>query len=279
MRRSAVDRDMATTLAAVERDAMLDMADCVARCPGEAIIAAGLRIGPCGLIAVPDIPWPLFNRGMLVRSDTFAQLDLTSTLRWLKRHAAPGWQLQLPPAWIDERTGRMLGDAGLVRRDGSSVTLVRGRAPLPGAPVWTGPSRVIRQIGPEAGAAMGALLDTGFSTPLPIGRALAELPGRPGWFVYVALEDGVPVATGAFLLRGVAAWMGNGTTLPDHRGKGAQKALIRHRIETALSLGVQTITVEVTKPTGDQPEPGPSYRNLLQAGFRLAYDPAVYTLP
>ena len=65
--------------------------------------------------------------------------------------------------------------------------------------------------------------------------------------------------------RGGAAYLGFAATLPEHRGKGAQGALIAARIQRAGELGCATIVTE----TGERRDDGPgnSYRNILRFGF------------
>ena len=58
-------------------------------------------------------------------------------------------------------------------------------------------------------------------------------------------------------------------TLPSHRRRGAQGALVARRIRDGLALGYRLFAAEAAE---DGPEaPDPSYHNVLRAGFRLAY--------
>ena len=60
-----------------------------------------------------------------------------------------------------------------------------------------------------------------------------------------------------------------GATLPQHRGRGVQRALLRARILAARELGARTLSADtgVRRPG----LPDASYRNLEWAGFREAY--------
>ncbi len=99
-----------------------------------------------------------------------------------------------------------------------------------------------------------------------IARALV---GREGWHVVLARDGGDAVGCGVLFSRGPLGWMGFAATLPSHRGRGVQRAIIGERIRIARRLGLATIAVE----TGVRREgwPEASLRNLEWAGFREAY--------
>jgi ribosomal protein S18 acetylase RimI-like enzyme len=93
-----------------------------------------------------------------------------------------------------------------------------------------------------------------------------------------AVEDPVAHVFGAFdgdLLVGAAALhvvdgvgsLNTGGTLPSHRGRGVQSALIAARAAAARAAACRLLTAE----TGGA-EDDPSYRNLGRAGFVRAYD-------
>ena len=94
--------------------------------------------------------------------------------------------------------------------------------------------------------------------------------GRDGWTHLVARDGDAPVACGAVFVRDGLAWIGLGGTLESHRRRGAQGALLAHRVHLAIESGARLITLE-TAP--DWPELDPvSWRNAQRAGFQVAYD-------
>ena len=97
----------------------------------------------------------------------------------------------------------------------------------------------------------------------------ATVVGRPGWHVFLAREGGDAVGAGALFLHEDAGWLGVAGTVPEHRGKGGQGALLAARIDRARELGAGVLVTE----TGEQVEgrPSNSYRNILRAGFAEAY--------
>lgn len=68
---------------------------------------------------------------------------------------------------------------------------------------------------------------------------------------------------------GDVGWLGFGATLESHRGQGSQSAIFARRIRAAADLGVKLLITETGEELPDRPNP--SYRNMLRAGFRLAY--------
>jgi GNAT superfamily N-acetyltransferase len=62
-----------------------------------------------------------------------------------------------------------------------------------------------------------------------------------------------------------AAYLGYAATRPEHRGKGAQNALLAARIRRAAELGCDVVLTETGERRDDRPSN--SYRNILRAGF------------
>jgi GNAT superfamily N-acetyltransferase len=122
------------------------------------------------------------------------------------------------------------------------------------------------EAGPRTASAFGGIVATAFGMPPDFCGWLAALPGRPGWRCLLALAGDVPVGAGALFAQGDAGWVTLGATLPEHRGRGAQSALFAERVRRASGLGLRHLVTETGAPVGDE-GPGPSYRNMLRAGF------------
>lgn len=75
-------------------------------------------------------------------------------------------------------------------------------------------------------------------------EALQQEPSRLK--VLVAYDDGQPVAGGYIVLdpRKTFAYLGGGSALPSHRGRGYYRALIAERAKIAHKFGTQFLTVE-----------------------------------
>lgn len=77
------------------------------------------------------------------------------------------------------------------------------------------------------------------------------------------------VAGGNLFVHGPAGSINSAATLPDHRGKGAQSALIGARIEAARRSGCRWVTAEAGLPADGAANP--SLTNLERAGLRRLY--------
>jgi hypothetical protein len=126
----------------------------------------------------------------------------------------------------------------------------------------------IEVIGPQRAAEFGSLAAEAFGWPPLMARLLARTVTAPGWRHYLAWDGREAVAC-AFRVLGRFAYFGPAATLPSHRGRGAQGALIARRIRDAAAAGCDWLVSETAE---DPPErSAPSFRNLTRAGFRLAY--------
>jgi len=121
------------------------------------------------------------------------------------------------------------------------------------------------------GPGFAAAVVTGYGLPPLLQPWLALLPGRPGWHCTVARDgaDGEAVAAGALYIAAGIGWLGIAATLREQRGRGAQGAILAARIARAQELGCTEIVTETGVPGPDGP--GPSYRNILRAGFVPTY--------
>jgi hypothetical protein len=111
-------------------------------------------------------------------------------------------------------------------------------------------------------AAFGKVSCAGWGLPAPLAGWMASLVGRERLRAYLAWDAGEPVAA-AILYFGDdnLAWVGGAATLPSHRGRGAQSALIARRIADAKDY---TLVAETQ-------EDDASFRNCLKSGFHRAY--------
>jgi GNAT superfamily N-acetyltransferase len=123
------------------------------------------------------------------------------------------------------------------------------------------------------GEAFAEAASRGFDLP-ELREWLARLPTRDGWQCFVAFDGTAPVGAGALYVAGPVAWCGIGATVPEHRGKGAQGALLAARIEAAAAAGCEVVVTETGAPVDGRP--GGSYRNIVRAGFEPQYVRANY---
>jgi hypothetical protein len=198
------------------------------------------------------LPSPLFNRTFGMARLAGEILDAT----------VPGAYLQVPPALLDA-SGRSLLDARGFQPRTRWVKLTRPPGAL--APVESS-LRIVEADASQADV-FGKTLCAAYGMPEGLAPWNAALVGRPGWRCYLAVDGDVPVGTAALFLDGDVAWLGAAATLPTQRRRGGQRALIARRVADAGAAGARLLVSE----TGLAPD-NPSLRNLLAAGFVVAYE-------
>lgn len=102
-------------------------------------------------------------------------------------------------------------------------------------------------------------------------RAIGDMAAVEGFARYFALRDGAPVAAGSLRTSGGVAHLCGATTLPAHRRRGAQTALLAARLADAARAGCD-LAVMTTQPGSKSAENG------ARRGFELLYPRAVLVL-
>jgi GNAT superfamily N-acetyltransferase len=117
----------------------------------------------------------------------------------------------------------------------------------------------------------------GYGTPEFFRGWLARLPGRAGWHCFAAFDGAEPAGVGALYVTGNVGWLGIAATVPEHRRKGAQNAILAARIDAAAEAGCEVVVTETDEP--EDGEPGGSWRNIARAGFEPQYVRPNYLSP
>jgi GNAT superfamily N-acetyltransferase len=126
-------------------------------------------------------------------------------------------------------------------------------------------SLTVRQIGPESAAEFAHLVRTVYDLPEAVEQITAALPGQPGWQCWLALAGDEPAGAAALFVHEGAGYLGLAGTAPEHRGRGAQSALLAARIDRARELGCDAVFTETGEQLPDRPSA--SYRNIVRSGF------------
>lgn len=87
---------------------------------------------------------------------------------------------------------------------------------------------------------------------------------REDFVNYMLRIDGQPAAMGSLFISGDAGYLANDYTFEAYRGRGAQAALIRERLQEASRLGLAAVYTDVEFGSA-------SHRNMERAGFRTAF--------
>ena len=224
-----------------------------------------MRSGGAVLLIAPSLPIILFNRviGLGLREPaTEAALD--EILAHYRAAGSATFAVQLSPSAAPSDLPAWLHARGLSMRDNWAKVY---RAAPPDVVIRT--DLRIERIGQAHAAAFAEVSCTAFGMPAVMQPWLAEGVGQPGWAHYLAFDGETPVAGGALFVKGDVGWLGIASTLPAHRRRGAQGALMARRIRDAAELGCRWVVTETGEDTPEHPNP--SYHNMLRTGFVLAY--------
>ena len=101
-----------------------------------------------------------------------------------------------------------------------------------------------------------------------LDRVFGDTIAAGGFERYLALRGGVAAGGASFRIQDGIAQLSGAATLPEHRRKGVQTALLRHRLTEAADRGCE-VAVVTTEPGSKSQE------NVQKAGFSLLYARAV----
>ncbi len=101
-------------------------------------------------------------------------------------------------------------------------------------------------------------------------EGFAASVGKPGCHHYMAFDDNRPVAVAALIQFEELGYLTYASTAPADRRRGAQSALIAHRIAHARALGCTQIVSQTLTMLAE------SFANLKRAGFREVCEQEVY---
>jgi len=229
--------------------------------------------GSAVCLAACDIePGLVFRRVVGLGVGTRATQRQLREIHSAMRERCARYTIQIAPHATPRALGRWLDDAGFSH----GYAWMKFVRPANAATAVTCDLDV-RIVDARLAEAFGTVVATGFAMPATAAPWVAALAGRPGWMCALALDGRTPVAAGAAYLENGYAWLGFGTTLATHRGRGAQTALLASRIAWAERNGARWLVTE----TGERvaAKPTQSYRNILRAGFEEVYLRPNYVSP
>jgi GNAT superfamily N-acetyltransferase len=244
------------------------MADLHLAAPPDFAARWGMRVerfGPAIGIIMAGAGIPLFNRVVglgVVEPATEETVERIATL-YGEAGVRPMVQLvpsarpAVLPVWLEARG---------IRPADNWVKVIRGPEPPPPVPT----DLRVELIGPEGAPDHARIASEVFGVPLEFEPWLVAGVGRPGWTHYLAYDGDLPAATAALFVKDEVAWLGIGATLPPHRRRGGQGALLARRIQDAAAAGCKWLVTETWQEHPPQ-HPNPSYHNMLRMGFELAY--------
>lgn len=185
---------------------------------------------------------------------------------WLRERGAPVFHEVSPLA--DPSTLRLFRERGHRPVEFTTVLF----QPLPGGPAAGAapPSDhlVVRRIDPREADLWAAVAAEGWAAEAPelgefmygLGRVTARAAGS---HPFLAELDGRPVAAGSLTLHSGVALLAGASTVPAARRRGAQRALLRARLDFAAEQGCDVAMMCALPGSGSQ-------RNAERQGFRVA---------
>jgi hypothetical protein len=223
------------------------------------------RVGSAVLLLAAQAPILLFNRVIGLGLQEPATEDMVGRIAARYREAGlRQFGVQLSPAADPPELASWLQARQLTRQDRWAKVF---RRPDTSAVVPT--DLRIECIDERSAATFAQVARVGFGMPEALQPWLASSVGRAGWRHYVAFDDERAVASGALYVHGQIGWLGIASTLPSHRRRGAQGAIMARRIHDAAEAGCTWLVTETGEDTSAQPNP--SFHNMIRTGFTLAY--------
>jgi ribosomal protein S18 acetylase RimI-like enzyme len=184
-----------------------------------------------------------------------------------RRHAVRGW-LELAPSGRFERLAAALSEVGGAQI-GFQGVLQGAAAAEPHRDVDVD---VERQPEPEV---FSDVILRGHGVPegarVRDRASVARWAEVEGWRLYLARRDGEPAGAALLAIDDDVGYLANASTLPDHRRRGVQAALIAARIADAQAAGCEFVASQAEFGSA-------SMRNLQRAGLSVAYTKAVWRL-
>ena len=135
----------------------------------------------------------------------------------------------------------------------------------------------VEEIGAEHGSAFGSVVARGYGMGEFAAEWLGAAAGAPSFRLFLAWEGDEPAGAGALFVGDGIGWLGLAATVPEHRRKGAQGAILAARFRAAAAAGLRQLATETGELVPERPSN--SYRNLLRSGFEEQYVRANYLSP
>lgn len=205
-----------------------------------------------------------FGLAAPVTEDLVANLvDLYATA------GAPAMSLQIAPSLLPADWDELCARHGIV--GGSVWAKLLRHADVPVSPSVT--ELRIGTIGRDDTDAYARVFATGFGMPPEphlLSMFAAAGAGGRGFTAYGAWDGDRLVAAANLHVAGPAAAFCGAATLPEARGRGAQSAFMRVRVEAARAAGCGWMSTETWQES--EGAHNPSLQNMLRSGFVEVYD-------
>ncbi|KRF45013.1 GCN5 family acetyltransferase [Terrabacter sp. Soil811] len=267
-----LDRAAALALAeTAEAEFMIALHD---GAPAEAKAALGMRserlAGGVAVVTANDPTGGYWNKALGFGVTEPVTDSLVAHLVDLYASAgAPALCLQVAPAALPADWDDICVRHGIV--GGSVWAKLLRPAAAPTTPSTT--DLRVGTIGPEDAETYARVFAGGFGMPPEphlLSMFAAAGGGGPGFTAYGAWDGAELVAAANLHVAGPAAAFCGAATLPEARGRGAQSAFMKLRVEAARAAGCTWMSAETWQEL--EGAHNPSLHNMLRSGFVEVYD-------
>ncbi|MFW9930698.1 MAG: GNAT family N-acetyltransferase, partial [Candidatus Thorarchaeota archaeon] len=128
---------------------------------------------------------------------------------------------------------------------------------------------IIKEVNDENFGNFCEILISAYETDPQAKKVMKGLIQSSKYINLLAYDNETPIATASIFLDDEMAWFGFAATDINHRNKGAQGVLIKHRLKLAKEHGCKFVTVETMEDTIKKRNP--SYHNMIRYRFVNCY--------
>lgn len=264
---------LARRIEAAEASLLCDVAANVGRRRGESLVYVKSIGGGAAVFLGRESP---VNK---VAGLGFDPVDEAALAQVEQEFAARGTPLRVELSTLgDTSIGALLTTRGYVLRGFENVLGL----PLDGRTTGANASTIIVTDAPPASPQWIEVVSAGFAhpdvfdgpaptesfSPETIRDVMEDMTAVPGFQRYLAWRDELAAGGAGLRIWNGIAQLSGASTLPDHRRRGVQTALLQHRLAEAARAGCD-VAVVTTEPGSK------SQQNVQRQGFSLLYARAV----
>lgn len=225
------------------------------------------RFGNAVCLYSKNMPWTSFNTVKGIRSSDIPYLD--DMIRFYQTKGRK-FQIEVVPSLIDQELLKALSQKGLYHSGFHTSMYMELEF---GIPVEDHDIEIL-PIERNEFEKYAAVHCMGTGLPQqgipPVARNNEVLYDRPGWTFYMAYVEHDPAAVGVMYLKNGIASLTFAATLPDHRRKGLQQALLRTRLAKAMEENCRLAVSQCSFLSQ-------SHRNMERVGMKLGYVRTTWT--
>lgn len=217
--------------------------------------------------AFPSIDILAYNRVIgLGQNSNITKQDIESIIEFYKKVKSKRMMVQIPPYLLNDEVVEILNSFGFVHHNNWAKHYLE----LDNFEINDINSDLkIREVKKEEAEVYGKIVAAAFDWQDEFVQVTSSAVGQEGFRHFFVTDNDLPISIGTMHIFGEYVSMALAATLPEHRGKGAQKLLLNHRVSVAKNLGCKYAVTETGEDKADQQNL--SFRNMQKFGFELAF--------